>query len=181
MSYPVCIPPLPLSICNTSMPPMSQRPQHNIPVFQRKSRRMVPSLASAFIRLGGPDLICRISSHIDWHLEAGLAVVFSESPSANIAGPQSQIQTPDWKTLCQHMTLWHRNSSKSEVIKTVYRLSSIVDSVGVVYLVESHLRFNNSLAQKFVRRVVDIHVSVSYSFHLSTVWSRVSCQIRPKV
>ncbi|KAJ7018613.1 laccase [Mycena alexandri] len=38
--------------------------------------------------------------HIDWHLEAGLAVVFGESPSANIAGPQSQIQTPDWKQLC---------------------------------------------------------------------------------
>jgi iron transport multicopper oxidase len=39
-------------------------------------------------------------SHIDWHLEAGLAVVFGESPSANIAGPQSQIQQPDWKALC---------------------------------------------------------------------------------
>ncbi|KAJ7318522.1 laccase [Mycena albidolilacea] len=38
--------------------------------------------------------------HIDWHLEAGLAVVFGESPSANIAGPQSQIQTPQWKDLC---------------------------------------------------------------------------------
>ncbi|KAJ7839990.1 laccase [Mycena olivaceomarginata] len=38
--------------------------------------------------------------HIDWHLEAGLAVVFGESPSANIAGPQSQIQTPQWKALC---------------------------------------------------------------------------------
>ncbi|KAJ7513126.1 laccase 3 [Mycena galericulata] len=38
--------------------------------------------------------------HIDWHLEAGLAVVFGESPSANIAGPQSQIQQPDWKALC---------------------------------------------------------------------------------
>ncbi|KAJ7176104.1 putative laccase 1d precursor [Mycena crocata] len=38
--------------------------------------------------------------HIDWHLEAGLAVVFGESPSANIAGPQSQIQTPQWKQLC---------------------------------------------------------------------------------
>ncbi|KAJ6586497.1 laccase2 [Mycena vulgaris] len=38
--------------------------------------------------------------HIDWHLEAGLAVVFGESPAANIAGPQSQIQQPDWKALC---------------------------------------------------------------------------------
>ncbi|KAJ7024886.1 putative laccase 2d [Mycena alexandri] len=48
-----------------------------------------------FYRLdSSPDI------HIDWHLEAGLAVVFGESPSANIAGPQSQIQTPDWKQLC---------------------------------------------------------------------------------
>ncbi|KAJ7764385.1 laccase-1 [Mycena metata] len=38
--------------------------------------------------------------HIDWHLEAGLAVVFGESPSANIAGPQSQIIQPDWSALC---------------------------------------------------------------------------------
>ncbi|KAJ6616355.1 laccase [Mycena sp. CBHHK59/15] len=38
--------------------------------------------------------------HIDWHLEAGLAVVFGEAPSANIAGPQSQIQQPDWQALC---------------------------------------------------------------------------------
>ncbi|KAJ7238982.1 laccase [Mycena rebaudengoi] len=38
--------------------------------------------------------------HIDWHLEAGLAVVFGERPAENIAGPQSQIQTPQWKALC---------------------------------------------------------------------------------
>ncbi|KAJ6466102.1 putative laccase 1d precursor [Mycena vitilis] len=38
--------------------------------------------------------------HIDWHLEAGLAVVFGESPAANIAGPQSQIIQPDWSALC---------------------------------------------------------------------------------
>jgi iron transport multicopper oxidase len=29
-----------------------------------------------------------------------LAVVFGERPAENIAGPQSQIQTPDWKALC---------------------------------------------------------------------------------
>lgn len=38
--------------------------------------------------------------HIDWHLEAGLAVVFGEAPSENIAGPQSQIQTAEWEALC---------------------------------------------------------------------------------
>ncbi|KAK7046367.1 laccase 3 [Favolaschia claudopus] len=38
--------------------------------------------------------------HIDYHLEAGLAVVFGESPPDNISGPQSQIITPDWEQLC---------------------------------------------------------------------------------
>ncbi|KAJ7211771.1 laccase [Mycena pura] len=38
--------------------------------------------------------------HIDWHLEAGLAIVFGESPAENIAGSQSQIVQPDWKALC---------------------------------------------------------------------------------
>ncbi|KAF8896582.1 laccase [Infundibulicybe gibba] len=38
--------------------------------------------------------------HIDWHLEAGLAVVFAEAPAANIAGPDSQITPQDWKDLC---------------------------------------------------------------------------------
>ncbi|KAJ7152137.1 laccase [Mycena filopes] len=38
--------------------------------------------------------------HIDWHLEAGLAVVFGESPADNISGPKSQIVQPDWSQLC---------------------------------------------------------------------------------
>ncbi|KAJ7584002.1 laccase 6 [Mycena floridula] len=38
--------------------------------------------------------------HIDWHLEAGLAIVFAESPSLNIAGPQSQTTPVDWQQLC---------------------------------------------------------------------------------
>ncbi|KAJ7577399.1 laccase 3 [Mycena floridula] len=38
--------------------------------------------------------------HIDWHLEAGLAIVFSESPALNRQGPQSQITPPDWEALC---------------------------------------------------------------------------------
>jgi len=38
--------------------------------------------------------------HIDWHLEAGLAVVFGESPAANIKGNQSQIVLPEWSDLC---------------------------------------------------------------------------------
>jgi iron transport multicopper oxidase len=54
----------------------------------------VPALISILI----PNIL--LCSHIDWHLEAGLAVVFGESPAANIAGPQSQIQQPDWKQLC---------------------------------------------------------------------------------
>ncbi|KAF5367142.1 hypothetical protein D9758_003875 [Tetrapyrgos nigripes] len=38
--------------------------------------------------------------HIDWHLEAGLAVVFAESPAENINGPHKQITPDDWKDLC---------------------------------------------------------------------------------
>ncbi|KAF8896583.1 laccase 6 [Infundibulicybe gibba] len=38
--------------------------------------------------------------HIDWHLEAGLAVVFAEAPQDNISGPNSQITPQDWKDLC---------------------------------------------------------------------------------
>ncbi|KAH6912620.1 laccase 16 [Coprinopsis sp. MPI-PUGE-AT-0042] len=38
--------------------------------------------------------------HIDWHLEAGLAVVFAESPGAQRSGPQSQIIKPQWEALC---------------------------------------------------------------------------------
>ncbi|KAG7450632.1 laccase [Guyanagaster necrorhizus] len=38
--------------------------------------------------------------HIDWHLEAGLAIVFAESPADNIEGPHSQTTPQDWETLC---------------------------------------------------------------------------------
>ncbi|RDB26212.1 Laccase-1 [Hypsizygus marmoreus] len=38
--------------------------------------------------------------HIDWHLEAGLAVVFGEAPADNISGPKSQITPKDWQNLC---------------------------------------------------------------------------------
>lgn len=53
----------------------------------------------SFSHIPIPDSLIFLS-HIDWHLEAGLAVVFGESPADNIRGPQSQIQTPDWKALC---------------------------------------------------------------------------------
>ncbi|KAJ7117080.1 laccase [Mycena epipterygia] len=38
--------------------------------------------------------------HIDWHLEAGLAVVFAESPGEIREGPKSNIITPQWLDLC---------------------------------------------------------------------------------
>ncbi|KAG5634996.1 hypothetical protein H0H81_012779 [Sphagnurus paluster] len=38
--------------------------------------------------------------HIDWHLEAGLAVVFAEAPGAQRTGPQSQIIKQSWLDLC---------------------------------------------------------------------------------
>ncbi|KAF7341780.1 Laccase 17 [Mycena sanguinolenta] len=38
--------------------------------------------------------------HIDWHLEAGLAVVFAEAPADQRTGPQSQIIPAAWNNLC---------------------------------------------------------------------------------
>ncbi|KAF7341807.1 Laccase 17 [Mycena sanguinolenta] len=38
--------------------------------------------------------------HIDWHLEAGLAVVFAEAPADQRQGPQSQIIPAAWNDLC---------------------------------------------------------------------------------
>ncbi|CAA7270037.1 unnamed protein product [Cyclocybe aegerita] len=38
--------------------------------------------------------------HIDWHLEAGLAVVFAEAPNEQRTGPQSQIIKQEWLDLC---------------------------------------------------------------------------------
>ncbi|KAJ6564493.1 laccase 16 [Mycena capillaripes] len=38
--------------------------------------------------------------HIDWHLEAGLAVVFAESPAEQREGPASEIIPPPWRDLC---------------------------------------------------------------------------------
>ncbi|KAJ7196962.1 laccase [Mycena pura] len=38
--------------------------------------------------------------HIDWHLEAGLAVVFAEAPAEQREGPAAQIISPAWLNLC---------------------------------------------------------------------------------
>nr|AHD24913.1 putative laccase 9 [Flammulina velutipes] len=38
--------------------------------------------------------------HIDWHLEAGLAVVFAEAPREQREGPQSLIIKPEYLELC---------------------------------------------------------------------------------
>ncbi|KAF7291435.1 Laccase 17 [Mycena indigotica] len=38
--------------------------------------------------------------HIDWHLEAGLAVVFAEDPAGIRSGPKSNIIPAPWRNLC---------------------------------------------------------------------------------
>ncbi|KXN84654.1 Putative urea carboxylase [Leucoagaricus sp. SymC.cos] len=38
--------------------------------------------------------------HIDWHLEAGLAVAFAEAPEDNVSGDAAQITPQDWLDLC---------------------------------------------------------------------------------
>ncbi|KAG9119435.1 hypothetical protein FRC07_005549, partial [Ceratobasidium sp. 392] len=38
--------------------------------------------------------------HIDWHLEAGLAVVFAEAPNEQRTGPTRIQPSPGWTQLC---------------------------------------------------------------------------------
>ncbi|EIN06931.1 laccase [Punctularia strigosozonata HHB-11173 SS5] len=40
-------------------------------------------------------------SHIDFHLQAGLAIVLAEAPEDQVTGPESQIIPPSWKQLCE--------------------------------------------------------------------------------
>ncbi|KAF5360046.1 hypothetical protein D9758_007627 [Tetrapyrgos nigripes] len=62
------------------------------------------------IGVGGSTVIIRFKAdnpgpwflhcHIDWHLVAGLAVVFAEAPTEQRVGPQSQIIKQEWLDLC---------------------------------------------------------------------------------
>lgn len=36
----------------------------------------------------------------DWHLEAGLAIVFAEAPQQNVVGATAQIIKQEWLDLC---------------------------------------------------------------------------------
>ncbi|KAF8155412.1 laccase 17 [Crassisporium funariophilum] len=62
------------------------------------------------VGVGGSTVIIRFRAdnpgpwflhcHIDWHLEAGLAVVFAEAPTEQRTGPTSQIIKQEWLDLC---------------------------------------------------------------------------------
>ncbi|KDR65767.1 hypothetical protein GALMADRAFT_260110 [Galerina marginata CBS 339.88] len=62
------------------------------------------------VGVGGSTVIIRFQAdnpgpwffhcHIDWHLEAGLAVVFAERPNDQRTGPQSEIIKQSWLDLC---------------------------------------------------------------------------------
>ncbi|KAF5360031.1 hypothetical protein D9758_007648 [Tetrapyrgos nigripes] len=62
------------------------------------------------VGVGGSTVIIRFKTdnpgpwflhcHIDWHLVAGLAVVFAEAPNDQRTGPQSQIIKQEWLDLC---------------------------------------------------------------------------------
>ncbi|CAE6417896.1 unnamed protein product [Rhizoctonia solani] len=45
-----------------------------------------------------------VHCHIDWHLEAGLAVVFAEAPDQARIGPQRVVPAPGWDQLCPKYT-----------------------------------------------------------------------------
>ncbi|KAF7360966.1 Laccase 3 [Mycena sanguinolenta] len=105
------------SIIDITIPGMGAHPFHlhghnfdviletnaTIPNFVNPPRRDVVPINggnTTFRFFSGNPGAWFLHCHIDWHLEAGLAVVFGESPAANIAGNQSQIVQPDWKQLC---------------------------------------------------------------------------------
>ncbi|KAF9032497.1 laccase [Hymenopellis radicata] len=50
--------------------------------------------------------------HIDWHLEAGLAIAFAEAPADNIAGPHAQITLRNGRLCAQSTGRYHRKSSR---------------------------------------------------------------------
>jgi len=62
------------------------------------------------VGVGGPGVIFRFETnnpgawflhcHIDWHLEAGLAVVFAEAPPDSREGNASQVVKQTWLDLC---------------------------------------------------------------------------------
>ncbi|TFK37392.1 laccase 16 [Crucibulum laeve] len=62
------------------------------------------------VGVGGSTVIIRFRAdnpgpwflhcHIDWHLEAGLAVVFAEAPNEQRTGPKAEIIKPEWLDLC---------------------------------------------------------------------------------
>ncbi|THU81232.1 laccase [Dendrothele bispora CBS 962.96] len=62
------------------------------------------------VGVGGSTVIIRFKAdnpgpwflhcHIDWHLVAGLAVVFAEDPEGQRSGPKSQIIKQEWLDLC---------------------------------------------------------------------------------
>jgi hypothetical protein len=68
------------------------------------SKQTIPGHGSS---TGAPFILpCSINvhalllSHIDWHLEAGFAVVFAEDPAGIVDGPKSVIIPDAWKQLC---------------------------------------------------------------------------------
>ncbi|THU91957.1 laccase [Dendrothele bispora CBS 962.96] len=62
------------------------------------------------VGVGGSTVIIRFKAdnpgpwflhcHIDWHLVAGLAVVFAEDPESQREGPKSQVIKQEWLDLC---------------------------------------------------------------------------------
>ncbi|KAI0031190.1 laccase 6 [Vararia minispora EC-137] len=78
-------------------------PNHNDTNFVNPPRRdVVPIIGGnmTFRFFSGNPGAWFLHCHIDWHLEAGLAIVFAESPELNLIGNQTQIVQEDWDKLC---------------------------------------------------------------------------------
>ncbi|CCO32975.1 Laccase-2 [Rhizoctonia solani AG-1 IB] len=62
------------------------------------------------VRVGGTGVVLRFKTdnpgpwfvhcHIDWHLEAGLALVFAEAPNEIRQGSQAVQPSGSWSQLC---------------------------------------------------------------------------------
>ncbi|CAE6432215.1 unnamed protein product [Rhizoctonia solani] len=59
--------------------------------------------------------------HIDWHLVEGFAMVFAEAPEAIKDGPQSVHVDPEWKGLCEKISL---DVTNKESIESAVKLIS---------------------------------------------------------
>jgi hypothetical protein len=77
----------------------SQQIKHHRSMFLPSYK--VPPLSHWYVALNALTPTCtHLLAATDWHLEAGLAVVFAEAPAEQRSGPFAQIIKQEWLDLC---------------------------------------------------------------------------------